>query len=83
MLSKENALIRVRVNRKNFDIALIRHNLSQADLARKMSYSAVYVSNVLNNRREPSAQMRRLILEYLPGYTFDDLFIIEQVENKD
>lgn len=76
-------MIRVRVNRKNFDIALIRHNLSQADLARKMSYSAVYVSNVLNNRREPSAQMRRLILEYLPGYTFDDLFIIEQVENKD
>jgi len=76
-------MIRVRVNRANFDVALIRHNLSQADLARKMSYSAVYLSNVLNNRREPSAQMRRLILEYLPGYIFDDLFIIEQDEQKD
>ena len=76
-------MIRVRVNRANFDVALIRHNLSQADLARKMSYSAVYLSNVLNNRREPSAQMRRLILENLPGYTFDDLFIIEQDEQKD
>jgi hypothetical protein len=27
--------------------------------------------------------MRRLILENLPGYTFDDLFIIEQDEQKD
>ena len=76
-------MIRVRVNRSNFYVALIRHNLSQADLARKMSYSAVYLSNVLNNRREPSAHMRRLILENLPGYSFDDLFIIEQDEQKD
>ena len=77
------AMIRVKVNRPAFEIALRRHNLAQVDLSKKIGCSRGYISNILNNRSEPSPCMRRLILDQLPGYTFDDLFIIEQDEQKD
>ncbi|QYY58480.2 helix-turn-helix transcriptional regulator [Dehalococcoides mccartyi] len=54
-----------------------RKNLSQRDLAEKIGFSRSHLSHIINGRREPSPVLRRLILEYLPEYTFDDLFTIE------
>ena len=71
-------MIRVKVNRNAFEIALSRKNLSQRDLAEMIGFSRAHLSHIINGRREPSPTMRRVILQHLPEYTFDDLFIIEE-----
>jgi len=71
-------MVRVRVNRSAFEVALSRKNLSQRDLAELIGYSRAHLSHIINGRREPSPMMRRVILQHLPEYTFDDLFIIEE-----
>jgi len=71
-------MIRVKVNRNAFETALSRKNLSQRDLAEMIGFSRAHLSHIINGRREPSPMMRRLILQHLPEYTFDDLFIIEE-----
>ena len=70
-------MVRVRVNRNAFEIALSRKNLSQRDLAEMIGFSRAHLSHIINGRRQPSPMMRRVILQHLPEYTFDDLFIIE------
>ena len=70
-------MVRVKVNRNAFEIALSRKNLSQRDLAEMIGFSRAHLSHIINGRREPSPMMRRVILQHLPEYTFDDLFIIE------
>jgi putative transcriptional regulator len=71
-------MVRVKVNRGAFEIALSRKNLSQRDLAEMIGFSRAHLSHIINGRREPSPTMRRVILQHLPEYTFDDLFIIEE-----
>ena len=71
-------MVRVKVNRIAFEIALSRKNLSQRDLAEMIGFSRAHLSHIINGRREPSPTMRRVILQHLPEYTFDDLFIIEE-----
>ncbi len=71
-------MIRVKVNRNAFETALSRKNLSQRDLAEMIGFSRAHLSHIINGRREPSPMMRRVILQHLPEYTFDDLFIIEE-----
>ena len=71
-------MVRIKVNRNAFEIALSRKNLSQRDLAEMIGFSRAHLSHIINGRREPSPTMRRVILQHLPEYTFDDLFIIEE-----
>ena len=71
-------MVRVKVNQRAFEGALSKKNLSQRDLSELIGFSRSHVSFIINGKREPSAVMRRLILEHLPEYTFDDLFIIEE-----
>ena len=74
-------MVKVKLNRNAFEVAMSRRNLSQRDLAEKIGFSRSHVSHIINGRREPSPAMRRLILEHLREYTFDDLFIIEDGKN--
>jgi len=71
-------MVKVKVNRNAFEIALSKKNLSQRDLAEMIGFSRAHLSHIINGRREPSPTMRRVILQHLPEYTFDDLFIIEE-----
>jgi len=71
-------MVSVRVNRSAFEVALSRKNLSQRDLAELIGFSRAHLSHIINGRRQPSPMMRRVILQHLPEYTFDDLFIIEE-----
>jgi putative transcriptional regulator len=77
------SMVRVKVNQRAFEVALSKKNLSQRDLAELIGFSRSHVSFIINGKREPSAVMRRLILEHLRDYTFDDLFIIEDGKNGD
>ncbi len=70
-------MVRVSLNRQALEIAITRRNISQNALAQKLGVSKSYLSQVITGKREPSASMRRRILEYLRDYTFDDLFILE------
>ena len=74
-------MVKVKLNRTVFEVAMTRKNLSQRDLAEKIGFSRSHVSHIINGRREPSPAMRRLILEHLREYTFDDPFIIEDGKN--
>ena len=74
-------MVKVKLNRNAFEVAMSKKNLSQRDLAEKIGFSRSHVSHIINGRREPSPAMRRLILEQLREYTFDDLFIIEDGKN--
>jgi len=74
-------MVKVKLNRTAFEVAMTRKNLSQRDLAEQIGFSRSHVSHIINGRREPSPAMRRLILEHLREYTFDDLFIIEDGKN--
>lgn len=74
-------MFRVKVNRPAFEVAMLRKNLSQRDLAQMIGFSRAHVSHIIRGRREPSPAMRRRILEQLRDYTFDDLFIIEEDGN--
>ncbi len=74
-------MVRVKVNQHAFEVALSKKNLSQRDLAEMIGFSRSHISFIINGKREPSAVMRRAILEHLNGYTFDDLFIIEEGHN--
>ena len=76
-------MIRVKLNRTAFEVALSRQNLSHRNLAAMIGFSRSHVSHIVNGRREPSPNLRRAILEQLPDYTFDDLFIIEKSEDAD
>ena len=76
-------MVRVKLNRQAFEVAMTKKNLSQRDLAEKIGFSRSHVSHVINGRREPSPMMRRLIMEKLRDYTFDDLFLIEESKNGD
>jgi len=75
-------MVSVKVKRNAFEIALARKNLSQRDLAEMIGFSRSHLSHIINGRREPSPLVRRVILEHLPEYTFDDLFIIEEDQNE-
>ena len=74
-------MIKVKLNRNAFEVAMSKKNLSQRDLAENIGFSRSHVSHIINGRREPSPAMRRQILEHLREYTFDDLFIIEDGKN--
>ncbi len=74
-------MVRVKVNQHAFEVALSKKNLSQRDLAELIGFSRSHMSFIINGKREPSAVMRRAILVHLNGYTFDDLFIIEEGHN--
>ena len=76
-------MVRVKVNQRAFEVALSKKNLSQRDLAELIGFSRSHVSHIINGKKTPSPMMRRLILEHLRDYTFDDLFIIEDGKNGD
>jgi transcriptional regulator with XRE-family HTH domain len=76
-------MVKVSINRPALEVAMTRKNLSQRDLAEKIQFSRSHLSHIINGRREPSPLMRRLILEHLQDYTFDDLFIIDDGKNSE
>jgi putative transcriptional regulator len=57
-------MVRVSLRRPIFDIAITRRNLSQKDLARELGISRALLSQVIGGKKEPSAMIRKRLLEY-------------------
>ena len=59
---------------------LDERDISQNELARLCGLSSGYMSQLVSGTRSPSAQVRRRIQQALGITDFDELFIIERVD---
>ena len=75
--------IRVKINRKAVLKALAKRNMSQHMLAIKAGISYSYISNIMCGSRFPSPEIRERLQKVLQPLTFDDIFIIEEIEKND
>ena len=76
-------MVKVRRNRDFLDILLARRNMSQNSLAKMLGLSTGYMVQLMNGDRYPSPKLRQRILEILNPLSFDDLFIVEHVNEED
>ena len=78
-------MVKVRLNRDFLDILLARRNMSQNSLARMLGLSTGYMAQLMNGDRypSPSPRLRQRILETMNPLSFDDLFIVEHVNEED
>lgn len=74
-------MLKVKLKREAFEVAITRRNLSQKRLAEKLQISRSYLSEIVTGKRPASAYMRQRLLEYFKDYAFDDLFAIEENGN--
>lgn len=74
-------MVRVILKQDIMEETLIRQNCSKKELAYRIGVSRSYLSSICTGRREPSTAMRRRLLEYFVGYTFDQLFKIVKAKN--
>ena len=74
--------VRVRMNRKAVLKALAKRNMSLHRLAIKAGISYSYISNIMCGARFPSPEIRARLQKALQPLTFDDIFIIEEMEEE-
>ena len=72
-------IIKVRVNQPAVLRAIARRNLSQNGLAVKAGISSGFISQIMRGSRYPSPAVREKLQNAL-RVTFDDIFIIDEVE---
>ena len=75
--------IRVRMNQDAVLKVLAKRNMSQNMLAIKAGLSSSYISNIMCGIRYPSPEVRERLQSVLQPLTFDDIFIIEEVNKND
>jgi len=56
---------------------LIRKNKSQNWFAHRIEVSTGYMSQLMDGSRYPSPKVREKIMNNLPDFSFDDLFVIK------
>jgi len=71
---------KVKLRPKPIENLLIRKNLSQNWLARRIGISSAYMSQLLCGKRSLSPLMRRKFLDYFQDLCFDDLFEIKEMD---
>ncbi len=74
-------MLKVKLKREVFEVAITRRNLSQKRLAEKLQISRSYLSEIVTGKRAASAYIRQRLLGYFRDYAFDDLFTIEENGN--
>ena len=69
--------MKVKLRAKTVRRHLAKKNLSQNWLAIRLDTTSGYMSQLMRGIRNPSPEMRQKIQEILPGYSFDELFIVK------
>ncbi len=72
--------MRVYINTDVVREKLIRSNLSQGCLAKRLGVCTGYMSQLLDGSRHPSAKVRKRLMSIFSESSFDDLFIIKENE---
>ena len=72
---------RVKLNPVAVWRLLDQRGISQNELARQCGITSGHLSHLMNGRRCPSPKLRRRLQQVLGVSNFDDLFIIEPVDD--
>ena len=72
---------RVMLNPVSVWQLLDQRDISQNELARLCGLSSGYLSQLMGGTRSPSAHVRRRLQQVLGVTDFDDLFIMERVDD--
>jgi transcriptional regulator with XRE-family HTH domain len=73
-------MIKVKINKSVVLKETARRNMSLNMLAHKAGISSGYISQLISGDRYPSPQLRGKIQQALQPLTFDDIFILEDVD---
>ena len=73
---------RVRLKREAVWEQINRRNFSQKELARLISVSPGYLSQLIGGTRSPSAEVRKRLQSALDISNFDSLFILERCDER-
>jgi transcriptional regulator with XRE-family HTH domain len=73
-------MIKVKINKSVVLKETARRNMSLNMLAHKAGISSGYISQLISGDRYPSPQLRGKIQQALQPLTFDDIFILEEVD---
>lgn len=74
-------MIKVKINKSVVLKETARRNMSLNMLAHKAGISSGYISQLISGDRYPSPQLRGKIQQALQPLTFDDIFILEEIED--
>ena len=62
---------------------LMKQNLAQNELARKLGISSGYMSQLMCGSRSPSPKLRRKMLDVLNPLSFEEIFLISNRGGRD
>ena len=77
-MKRRKPAFRVRLDQRKAWALLNKLNMSQNELARRISRNSGYVSQLMNGERCPSPETRKRLMEVLGVTRFEDLFILEE-----
>ena len=69
--------LKVGLNRRVIQLAMLRRNMSQNMLAMKLGISSGYISQLMRGVRNASPGVRQKMLEVFSPMSFDELFVIK------
>lgn len=72
-------MLKVKLRKEKIERLLIRKNLWQNELARRIEISNGYMSQLMNGVRCPSPRIRIKLQEIFIDSNFDELFEIKEV----
>jgi transcriptional regulator with XRE-family HTH domain len=76
-------MIKVKIKKVVVEKEVARRNLSLNRLAIKAGISSGYISQLISGERYPSPQLREKLQKALQPLTFDDIFILEEIDPPD
>ncbi len=79
-MKRTKPVFRARLHQRKAWERLNVLNMSQNDLSRRIGRSPGFVSDIFNGRRYASGETRQLFMDALGVTRFDDLFILEEID---
>lgn len=67
-------MVRVKLRGAELRRIMVRRNLSQNNLAKRLEISSGYMAQLLNGERCPSPVTRQKLQDYFKDCSFDELF---------
>ncbi len=73
--------IRLRVNNVTIWRYVMRENISQNELAKRLGISSGYMAQLISGSRSPSPKLRRKMLGILSPLSFEEIFLISLISD--
>ena len=80
-MKERRASPRVRLKPEPLWEQINRRNMTQNELARRAQISSGYLSQLISGRKSPSAGVRQRLQAALEVDRFDDLFVLEYLDD--